>query len=287
MLHYDKKIYNMKAINDSLKSSLNKSVTSLVRCWKITTKDNDILGFTTSSQNLTYDGILYHYFSAKNMEKLNLNLDIKSDESALENIISHELINENDVISGKYNGAKIEIFLLDSENTEFGCVNLLTGFVDEIISDGNNFVAKVLGLKDKINKTIGDLYSPLCRANFCDKKCKLNIDNFKYNGTVIAGANSKNSFQSNVVKEDNYFNYGYVEFTSGKNIGQKVEIQQFKGGFFILKLILPQIVEINDKFNVFVGCSKEFSTCCEKFKNAINFRGEPHLPGINIIFRVV
>ena len=34
------------------------------------------------------------------------------------------------------------------------------------------------------------------------------------------------------------------------------------------------------------GCNKEFSTCCNKFNNAINFHGEPHLPGMNILLKV-
>ncbi|MFU7503175.1 MAG: phage BR0599 family protein [Candidatus Tisiphia sp.] len=32
-----------------------------------------------------------------------------------------------------------------------------------------------------------------------------------------------------------------------------------------------------------VGCDKKFITCCNKFNNAINFRGEPLIPDDNFI----
>jgi uncharacterized phage protein (TIGR02218 family) len=33
------------------------------------------------------------------------------------------------------------------------------------------------------------------------------------------------------------------------------------------------------------GCDRRFSTCVERFTNAANFRGEPHLPGNDLLTR--
>ena len=33
------------------------------------------------------------------------------------------------------------------------------------------------------------------------------------------------------------------------------------------------------------GCDKRFETCRDRFANALNFRGEPHLPGIDLLTR--
>ena len=33
------------------------------------------------------------------------------------------------------------------------------------------------------------------------------------------------------------------------------------------------------------GCDKRFETCWSRFANAINFRGEPHLPGNDLLTR--
>jgi hypothetical protein len=33
------------------------------------------------------------------------------------------------------------------------------------------------------------------------------------------------------------------------------------------------------------GCDKQFATCVNRFKNALNFRGEPHVPGGDLLTR--
>jgi uncharacterized phage protein (TIGR02218 family) len=33
------------------------------------------------------------------------------------------------------------------------------------------------------------------------------------------------------------------------------------------------------------GCDKRFETCVTRFGNAVNFRGEPHLPGNDLLTR--
>jgi uncharacterized phage protein (TIGR02218 family) len=33
------------------------------------------------------------------------------------------------------------------------------------------------------------------------------------------------------------------------------------------------------------GCDKRFQTCVSRFANAANFRGEPHLPGNDLLTR--
>jgi hypothetical protein len=33
------------------------------------------------------------------------------------------------------------------------------------------------------------------------------------------------------------------------------------------------------------GCDKRFETCVSRFANAANFRGEPHLPGNDLLTR--
>ncbi len=41
-----------------------------------------------------------------------------------------------------------------------------------------------------------------------------------------------------------------------------------------------------DAVAVTIGCDKAFSTCRDRFANALNFRGFPHMPGIDRILSV-
>jgi uncharacterized phage protein (TIGR02218 family) len=45
-------------------------------------------------------------------------------------------------------------------------------------------------------------------------------------------------------------------------------------------------VEAGDAFTITAGCDKHFKTCKAKFDNSVNFRGFPHVPGIDFAFAV-
>jgi uncharacterized phage protein (TIGR02218 family) len=38
---------------------------------------------------------------------------------------------------------------------------------------------------------------------------------------------------------------------------------------------------IGDTFNAIAGCDKTIGNCAGKFGNAVNFRGEPYVPGMD------
>ena len=44
---------------------------------------------------------------------------------------------------------------------------------------------------------------------------------------------------------------------------------------------MPNNIAAGDTFNAVAGCDKTFETCVAKFNNAVNFRGEPHVPGMD------
>jgi uncharacterized phage protein (TIGR02218 family) len=280
----------MRIIEDNLKISFEQDTTNIIKCWKIVLKNGTVTGFTTNSENLFYENVNYNAFSGDDVRNIKSNLDIEEDSFEFSNIISSDLISENDVLSGKYDNAKIEIFLLDAKNQNNGKVILLTGTISDIECKGNVFTAKVKGLKDEINKTIGEVYSPLCRCSFCDAKCGLSKSNFTLTATISNVIDEITFITDDATilsKTTGYFDNGVIEFISGKNKGHKMEIKQHAGGTFILSLNLPYSLVISDKFNIIAGCNKQFTTCCEKFNNAVNFRGEPHLPGIDTLLKAM
>jgi hypothetical protein len=46
---------------------------------------------------------------------------------------------------------------------------------------------------------------------------------------------------------------------------------------------MPESVTIGDAFTVTAGCDKTFTTCRDRFGNADNFRGFPHIPGNDFV----
>lgn len=81
-----------------------------------------------------------------------------------------------------------------------------------------------------------------------------------------------------------FFNFGFIQFTSGKNKGFKMEIKNFENEKTLLFLPMAKSIKIGDTYTMQAGCDKYFTTCCGKFNNAVNFRGEPHLPGRDKVY---
>ncbi len=46
-------------------------------------------------------------------------------------------------------------------------------------------------------------------------------------------------------------------------------------------------IALGDTFGVTAGCDKRFATCRDRFANALNFRGFPHIPGNDFVMRYV
>ena len=86
-------------------------------------------------------------------------------------------------------------------------------------------------------------------------------------------------FRSSKTQANGYFANGLVTFTSGANTGQSMEVREFSTKRFGLFLPMTSVITVGDSFTVIAGCDKRFDSCVGKFNNALNFRGEPHVPG--------
>ena len=98
-------------------------------------------------------------------------------------------------------------------------------------------------------------------------------------GTVTA-LEAAYAFHDSARTEPNTtFAYGLLTFTSGANNGIRMEVRDYTAGRFGLFLPMPNAIAIGDHYSVSAGCDKTFETCVGSFNNAVNFRGEPDVPG--------
>jgi uncharacterized phage protein (TIGR02218 family) len=76
-----------------------------------------------------------------------------------------------------------------------------------------------------------------------------------------------------------YFAYGTVTFTSGANQNIAREIKRFDAKTFTSFQPWPYPIAVGDSYSAVAGCDKTLASCIGTFNNAVNFRGEPHVPG--------
>lgn len=277
----------MKSISESLKSHIGQDVTTLTTCLKITRKDGFVLGFTSLDKELLFEGAAYKPDCGLEIGSLQNNVEVEAAEVSTGLVIDNENIKEHDILKGKFDDADMELFLINYQDVSAGKIPLFNGFISKITLSNGKADVEVKGLLDKLNRQVCQQYSSSCRAKFCDGKCGLNKADFTFTGQVDSiDDNGRIYCNSLSTKENNYFNYGVLTFTSGANKDLSIEIKSFYGGDIIPMINPVYIPNVGDTFTIVTGCDKKFSTCVNKFNNAINFRGEPHIPGNDYIMQV-
>lgn len=270
----------MRTLTPGLQSHLAQETTSLATCWKVTRRDATVLGFTDCDRDLIVDGVTYLAASGFTPTAIANNADLAVDNLDVEGVLESSAIAEEDILAGKYDGAVIRIFQVNAEAPGDGALVLRQGTLGDVRMNNGRFTAEIRGLAQPLSQTVGELYSPSCRAKFGDARCGFNAAGVTFSGTVT-GVTSRQVFtDSGLAQAAGYFSFGKVGFTSGANAGLSMEIKRFAaGGEVALVLPMPYDMAAGDTFSITAGCDKSFATCIGRFNNAVNFRGEPHVPG--------
>jgi uncharacterized phage protein (TIGR02218 family) len=84
---------------------------------------------------------------------------------------------------------------------------------------------------------------------------------------------------------DERFVLGRIRYMSGENCGLTSVILGVAGAIVQVRDLPRAAVETGCRVELREGCDKRFETCATRFNNAVNFRGEPHLPGNDLLTR--
>lgn len=273
----------MQTITTALGEHLAQEVTTLATCWSITRRDGMALYFTEHDRDIVVDGDTYLAASGMSPSAVTSQTGLAVDNLEFEGMLSAEVIAEADIMSGRYDHAEIKIFMVNYADPSIGTLHLKTGWLGEVTLRGGQFIAEMRGLSSRLQQTIGQVYTRTCRAALGDARCGVDLTGFTVSGTVTS-VEAAHAFTDSARAEANgYFAYGAVTFTSGANNGLSMEVRDFGSGRFGLFLPMPSAIGVGDTYTAVAGCDKELDTCIVRFGNAVNFRGEPHVPGTDKI----
>lgn len=273
----------MQDISAGLAAHLTQEVTTLATCWSVTRKDGEAFYFTEHDCDIVVDGDTYLAASGMSASAVSSQAGLAVDNLEFEGILQAEAISEADILAGRYDHAEVTVFMVNYADTTQGKLHLKTGWLGEVTLRGGQFVAELRGLTSRLQQVIGETYTSSCRAQLGDARCKKNLSSFTVTG-MVTGVETTYAFTDSARSElSNYFSYGLITFTSGTNDGISMEIRDFSNGRFGLFLPMPYAIEVGDTYTAVAGCDKSFDSCVGKFTNAVNFRGEPHVPGTDRI----
>ena len=225
------------------------------------------------------DGHTYTAASGMSPSALTSQTGLSVDNLEFTGILSADAILESDLLAGLYDHAEITVFLVNYADPSMGILPLKTGWIGEVTLRGGQFVAEMRGITARIQQSVGDVYTSSCRAQLGDTRCTVNLAPYTVTGTATSVEASYAFTDSARTEANSYFAAGLMTFTSGANAGLSMEIRDYASGRFGLFLPLPYAIQPGDAYTAIAGCDKNFTTCVGTFNNAINFRGEPDVPG--------
>lgn len=269
----------MKTISSELKAHLAQEVTTMATCWKVTRRDGVVLGFTDHDADIDFDGVSYIAASGFTPTAIDSSAQLNVDNLDIEGMLDAQVITEADILAGRYDYAQVEVFMVNYADSSQGRLRLRIGWIGEVRVQGKQFVAELRGLSQKLSSKIGSHYTPACRARFGDDRCKIILAVYTVTGNVTQSQGRQVFSDAARSEVDDYFAFGKITFTSGNNAGLSMEVKAFGDGQFTLVLPMPYTIEIGDGYSASAGCDNRFETCVSRYDNALNFRGEPHVPG--------
>jgi uncharacterized phage protein (TIGR02218 family) len=275
----------MKILSPALQAHLDSGATTLAWCWRLTRRDGTRLGFTDHDRDLAFDGTTFEAAAGITASEIKDSVGLAVDNLSIESALSSAHLNDHDLAVGLYDDARIEIWRVNWSDTAQR-VLMRAGSLGEVRRSGLAFTAEIRGLAHYLQQPQGRLYQFACDAALGDARCGLDIATPTYRGTAtIVAATSARQFAVQGLSSyaTEWFTRGLCRVTSGANTGAAVEIKRhtLDAGIVTLELWQPltNLPVTGDTLLVTAGCDKQFATCRDRFANAVNFRGFPHMPG--------
>ncbi|MCL4766434.1 MAG: DUF2163 domain-containing protein [Hyphomicrobiaceae bacterium] len=279
----------MKVLPPGLQAHLDSGVTTLCWCWRLTRRDGVRIGFTDHDRGLDFDGTAFEAAAGFTATEMKHAIGLGVDNLEVESALASDRLGEDDLAAGLYDDARVEIFRVNWSDPEQR-VLMRAGSLGEVSRSGSLFRAEVRGLSHYLQQPSGRLFQFTCDADLGDGRCGVDLESGAYRGSgSVSAVVSARAFEVTGLEAfaDRWFSRGLLTFKSGANVGRAIEIRVHRRSETAAAIELWQepsrAVAVGDAVEVTAGCDKQLATCRERFANAVNFRGFPHMPGNDFV----
>ncbi len=264
---------------------LAKPVTALAYGWRLERRDGVTLGFTSHDREVIVAGQLLQ--AAPGIEPTSIVEKMGFEIGGLDvrGALTATAINAKDLKAGRWDDAALSIFSFDWNDLDAPVQHLAEGRLGTVSWVGDKFETVFNGAAALLDRPVAPVTSPTCRAAFCDADCGLNRMRFVREQTVVAMQANMLSFASPANLPIDAFASGSLRWLDGQNCGLVSRILGNAANTAMLIEPPPMPVVLPAQVELFQGCEKTSADCRDRYSNMVNFRGEPHLPGNDLLTR--
>ena len=259
---------------------LDRELDTVATFWRIHRTDGIAHGFTTHDRDLYFDGLLHRAAPGMLPSAIRLTASLADDGAEVTGALAHDTISEDDLATGRFDQARVTIGAVDWTTRETQV--LYRGTIAGVEREGAQFTAELRSVKAALRHDPVPRTSPTCRARFCDRGCTLPASAYTHRGSVRAVDGDANSVEIDGL-DAALFVEGELRWIDGPLTGQRFGILSTSGADFRLDRPLEATPSPGARVLLREGCDHTVATCATRFGNAVNFQGEPHVPGNDLL----
>ena len=268
---------------------LAKELLTVALCWRLERRDGVALGFTTHDRDLAIGGLAYRAAPGMLPSSITLSDGFDPDSLDIKGALSGDAIRSDDLGAGRWDGAAVTVFMVDWEAPDGDILPVARGEMGEVSLHGEGFEAELRGPTAALERPVAEQTSPECRAALGDRRCRVDMAG-RTQLTRIALVLEDEIFEvaeaaAGPSTSSGLHGYGRLRWLGGANSGLESAILRSDGVRITLREPPAYSPVPGDLVELREGCDRSLEACAGRFANAVNFRGEPHLPGIDLLTR--
>lgn len=239
-----------------------------IYCFEIILPSGQKLFLTSSFSAVQVDQVTYYPFSGLDLKNCIFN-DASDNHVIISGIYENQgITRETDVID-----AVVKMYILTDQSLHLLCRYSCR----EYNKSDLDFTLKLEPETYKYAAQAVKVFSKTCRANLGDEKCSVNLNKLS-KVYQVENIHGKEITLTDMIEQNGYYVYGkaIIENSSQRKYVFQI-ISQFHHKIYLSDVLNNELLTVKT-IKLIPGCDKKFITCCKKFNNALNFRGEPFVP---------
>lgn len=263
---------------------LAQGLVAFAFCWRLERRDGVTIGLTSHDRDIVASGLCYKAAPGLVPSAVRRGTGLEPESMDLNGAITSDAIGEADLMAGRWDGAALWLHLTEWTDPGALWLELMRGELGSVERRGEAFAAELAGPNAVLGRPVAPETSPGCRARLGDRACRIDLGLHRRIVGVAGAAAEVVSVSGGGLAADDYV-FGSLRWLDGENCGLTQPVVANDAGTVTLADIPPFPVMAGTRALLTEGCDKRMATCSARFGNAINFRGEPYLPGSDLLTR--
>ncbi len=259
-----------------------QDLTTLAFCWRLDRRDGVTIGLTSHDRDFWFGGLLHRAAPGLVPSAIETQRSMEPGSVDLAGALTSDALAEADLAAGLWDGARLMLHAVNWASPDDAPVFLVRGQLGRVDLAGTRFSVELSGATSILERPVTEATSPQCRAALGDARCRVDLRGRRH--ITHCRATGPFDVTLDLALPEGALALGQLRWLTGPLAGRVALVLAQAGATVTLADPVPVGFE-GALVEIIEGCDRTLATCATRFANALNFQGEPHLPGNDLLTR--